>query len=255
MPGKRSTNKSPRKTASKKRRVPEQPKEPRSLTRRGGRSPQPLCDMPASRAAACQGSARAEPRSTCKNDPGDLQSLPDELRARVDQAIVERPSGLESVRKIYDHFALKDHGITYKLLSGYVRRKGWRGRLAATGQVVQAMFGSSERDEADRLCNSAYLSLMSTVVRTLQEGVEQFPTAELARLSKIITEQRAVGVKERGVELKKAKQTDAAGGSDKAQPPATGLPDNFDEIVRRLYGVEIKDEARSTKDEKRSCQL
>ncbi len=194
-------------------------------------------------------------RKAGKNDPGDFQSLPDDLRCRIDQAIADRPKGLESVRKIYDHFALKDHGITYKLFSGYVRRQGWRGRLAATGQVVQAMFGFSEKDEADRLCNSAYLSLMSTVVRTLQEEVEIFPSDELARLSKIITEQRAVGVKERDVELKKAKQTGSAGGNDKAKPPTTGLPDNFDEIVRRLYGVEIKDEVRRAKDEKRSCQL
>ena len=71
---------------------------------------------------------------------------------------------------------------------------------------------------------------------------------ELARLSKIITEQRAVGVKERDVALKTAKQADSTGGSDKAKPPTTGLPDNFDEIVRRIYGVEVKDEERT-------CQL
>ena len=230
MPGKRNTNKPPRQTASRKARSPEQSREPRA-------------------------SARAERRSAGKSDPGDLTTLPDDLRSQVDQAINKRPEGLKSLRKIYDHFALKDHGITYKSFSGYVRREGWRGRLAATGQVVQAMFGFSEKDEADRLCNSAYLSLMSTVVRTLQEKVEQFPTAELARLSKIITDQRTVGIKERNAAFKTAKQTDSTSGNDKAQPPATGLPDNFDEIVRRIYGVEVKDEVRSTKDEKRSCQL
>ncbi|MCH8969466.1 MAG: hypothetical protein IIA66_10170 [Planctomycetes bacterium] len=192
--------------------------------------------------------ARAQARGAGQNDPGDLQSLPDDLRSRIDQAIADRPRRLESVRKIYDHFALKDQGITYKSFLVYARRKGWRGRLAATGRVIGAMFGSPERDEADRLCNSAYLSLMSTVSGMLQEDEEQFPTAELVRLSKIITDQRAVGVKERNVELKTAKQTDSAGGNDKAKPLDTGLPENFDEIVRRIYGVEIKDE-------KRSCQL
>ncbi len=237
MPRERTTTKPRRKAAPVKSQRTSAPKEPRA-----GWNPD-------------RSGARADAQIAGYDPLPDIVSLPSTLRAQVDQAIIERPSGLKSVRKIYDHFALKDHGITHRSFSAYVRREGWRGRLAATGQVVEALFGSSEKDEADRLCNSAYLSLMSTVVRTLQEGVEQFPTAELARLSKIITEQRAVGVKERDVELKKAKQTDAAGGSDKAQPPATGLPDNFDEIVRRIYGVEIKDEVRSTKDEKRSCQL
>ena len=199
--------------------------------------------------------ARAQARSAGQNDPGDLQSLPDDLRSRIDQAVVERPSELESVRKIYDHFALKDQGITYKSFSGYVRREGWRGRLAATGQVIEAVFGLSEKEQADHLCSRAYLSLMSTVFGTLQEDEEQFPTAELVRLSKIITDQRAVGVKERDVELKKAKQARSAGGNDKAKPLDTGLPENFDEIVRRIYGVEIKDEARRAKDEKGSFPL
>jgi hypothetical protein len=223
MPGKRSTNKRPRKTTSRKPRTPEQPKEPRA-------------------------SARAEQPEVGKRDPGDFATLPDDLRSQVDHAINKRPKGLESVRKIYDHFKLKDHGITYKSFSAYVRREGWRSRLAATGRVVEAMFGSSEKEQADHLCNRAYLSLMSTVFSGLQENKEQFPTAELARLSKIITEQRAVGVKERDVELKAAKQADSAGDNDKSNPPATGLPDNFDEIVQRIYGVEIKDE-------KKSCQL
>jgi len=240
MPGKRSTNNPPRKTTSRKTRSPEQPKEPR---------------VPARRENPDGSGARAERRSAGKQDSGDLQTLPDDLRSRIDQAIVERPKGLKSVRKIYDHFALKGQGVTYTSFLVYARRKGWRGRLAATGRIVEAMFGASDRDEADRLCNRAYLSLMSTVVRTLQEKVEIFPSEELARLSKIITDQRAVGVKEREAELKTAKQTDSAGGNDKAKPLDTGLPDNFDEIVRRIYGVEIKDEARRAKDEKGSFPL
>ena len=239
MPTKRNTHKPPRKTASKK-------------TPRSGRPKKP--QVPARRENSDGSGACAKPRKTDTIDPGDLQSLPDELRCRVDQAIVERPKALKSVRKLYDHFALKDQGITYKSFSGYVRRARWRSRLAVTGQVVAAMFGSSERDEADRLCNRAYLSLMSTVVHTLQEKVQIFPSEELARLSKIITEQRAVGVKERDVELKTAKQTDSAGGSDKSKPPDTGLPDNFDEIVRRIYGVEVKDEVQRTKRGVVSCE-
>ena len=230
MPGKRTTNKPSRKPTSRKPRTPEQPKEPRA-------------------------SARADAQIAGDDALPEIASLPSTLRDQVDQALIQRPKGLGSVRKIYDHFALKDHGITYNSFSAYVRRTGWRGRLAATGQVVGAMFGSSEKEQADHLCNRAYLSLMSTVFSALQENKEQFPTAEMARLSKIITEQRAVGVKERDVALKTGKQTDSAGGNDKAKPPPTGLPDNFDEIVRRIYGVEIKDEVRSTKDEKRSCQL
>ena len=237
MPDTRSPDRPPRKTTSRKTRSPEQSKEPRA-----GWNPD-------------RSGARADAQIAGYDPLPDIVSLPSTLRAQVDQAIIERPSGLESVRKIYDHFSLKDHGITHRSFSAYVRREAWRSRLAATGRVVGAMFGSSEKDEADRLCNRAYLSLMSTVFSALQENKEQFPTAELARLSKIITEQRAVGVKERDVELKKEKQADSTDDNVKAKPPATGLPDNFDEIVRRIYGVEIKDEVRRAKDEKKSCQL
>ncbi len=229
MPGKHRTTKPPRKTTTRKTRSPEHSKEPRA-------------------------SARADAQVAGCDTLADIVSIPSLLRAQVDQAISKRPKGLESVKKIHAHFKLKDHGIAYKSFSAYVRREGWRSRLAATGRVVDAMFGQSEREQADQFCNSAYLHLMSNVARTLQENKEQFPTAELARLSKIVAEQRAVGVKERDVELKTAKQTDSAGGNDKTNPPTTGLPDNFDDIVRRIYGVEIKDEVRRSKDESRSCQ-
>ena len=63
--------------------------------------------------------------------------MPDDLRSQVDQAVNKRPTGLESIRKIYDHFALKDHGLTYKSFSAYVRREGWRDPERAALHLVE----------------------------------------------------------------------------------------------------------------------
>ncbi len=179
-----------------------------------------------------------------------ITSLPADIRRHINTAIAERPQGLESVRKIFDHFKLREHGILYSAFAGYVRREAWRARLGAAGRVVGAMLGSSERGEPERVCNSALLRLMSVVVRTLEENDADFSTADLGRLSKIIAEQRTAGTKERGVELKsKADQAKTSDRDSPARPTHSGLPDNFDEIVRRIYGVELKDEVRRAKGE------
>lgn len=195
----------------------------------------------------------------CTSSHADaITSLPADIRCGINAAIAERPQGLESVRKIFDHFKLREHGISCRAFAGYVRHEGWRARLGAAGRVVGAMLGSPERGEPERVCNSALLHLMSAVVRTLEENDADFSTAELGRLSKIIAEQRTAATKERGVELKskadRAKMSDSDG---PAGPMHTGLPDNFDEIVRRIYGVELKDEGRRAKDKERimNCEL
>lgn len=208
--------------------------------------------------------APAEARQRRATDPlrGDLRtsshadaitSLPAEIRRRINTAIAERPQGLESVRKIFVHFKLREHGISYGAFAGYVRREGWRARLGAAGRVVGAMLGPPERSEPEGVCNSALLHLMSAVLRTLEENGAIFSTAELGRLSKIIAEQRTVATKERGVELKsKADRAKTSNRDGPARPTHTGLPDNFDEIVRRIYGVELKDEGQRAKETRSS---
>lgn len=185
--------------------------------------------------------ASAKARQRRATDPlrGDLRtsshadaitSLPAGIRRRINTAITERPQGLESVRKIFDHFKLREHGILYYAFAGYVRREVWRARLGAAGKVVGAMLGSPERGEPERVCNSALSHLMSAVVRTLEENDADFSTAELGRLSKIIAEQRTAAAKERGVDLKsKADRAKASDRDGPARPTHNGLPDNFDE--------------------------
>ncbi len=196
--------------------------------------------------------ARAAAQTPNPNPIPNGLSVPQALRSEINQAIAERPKGLESVRKIYDLFKLKNHGVAYTTFAEYVRHEGWRSRLGAAGQVVDALFGQAERTHAEQLCNAAYLHLMAAVVQALQENTEEIPTAELVKLSKIIAEQRAVAAKERDVELKNAKRSQSAGGDEQPKPSRTGLPENFDDIVRRIYGVDVKDEIRRTKDKKSS---
>lgn len=200
--------------------------------------------------------ASAKVRQRRATDPhrGDLRtsshadaitSLPADIRRRINTAIAERPQGLESVRKIFDHFKLRERRVPYSAFAGYVRREDWRVRLGAAGKVVGAMLGLSEQAEPERVCNSALLRLMSVVVRTLEENDADFSTADLGRLSKIIAEQRTATTKERGVELKtKAERTKTSDRDGQPRPMHARLPDNFDEIVRRIYGVELKDEGR-----------
>ncbi len=207
--------------------------------------------------------ASAKVRQRRATDPhrGDLRtashadaitSLPADIRRRINTALAERPQGLESVRKIFDHFKLRERRIPYRAFADYVRRQDWRVRLGAAARVAGAMLGSPEQGEPERVCNSALLHLMSVVVRTLEENDADFSTADLGRLSKIIAEQRTATTKERGVEMKtKVERTKTSDRDGQARPMHTGLPDNFDDIVRRIYGVELKDEGRREKYELR----
>lgn len=174
---------------------------------------------------------------------GKTAVLPRDLRSAVDQAIVDRPAGLESVRKIYDHFKLRAQGTSYSAFADYVRRESWRARLGAVGQVVDAMVGAPREQSFDGLCDSAMLRLMSRVVETLQDDVAEIPTAELLKISRIITEQRVTALKEKDA----ATKPDGEGQATKS--PHSPLPGNFAEVIGRIYGVDIEDKERSTKDE------
>jgi len=169
--------------------------------------------------------------------------LPRELRSTVTRAIVDRPAGLESVRKIYDHFKLRAQGTSYSAFAEYVRRERWRARLGAVGQVVDAMVGAPREQSFDGLCDSAMLRLMSRVVETLQDDVAEIPTAELLKISRIITEQRATALKEKEA----AAKPDGEGQATKS--PHSPLPDNFAEVIGRIYGVEVDDKEHSIKGE------
>ncbi len=169
--------------------------------------------------------------------------LPRELRSAVDQAIFERPAGLESVRKIYEHFKLKERDTSYSSFANYVRRESWRVRLGAVGQVVGAMVGAPSEESFDGLCDSAMLRLMSRVVEILRDDVAEIPTAELLKMSKIITEQRATALKEKEVAAK------PDGESQATKTPHNPLPDNFAEVIGRIYGVEVNDKKQNTQDE------
>ena len=180
-----------------------------------------------------------------KSKPGGkIVVLPRELRRAVDQAIVDRPAGLNSVRKIYDHFKLRAQGTSYSAFADYVRRKRWRARLGAVGQVVDAMVGAPREQSFDGLCDSAMLCLMSRVVETLQDDVAEIPTAELLKISRIITEQRATALKEKEA----AAKPDGEGQATKS--PHSPLPDNFAEVIGRIYGVEVDDKEQSTQDQR-----
>ena len=99
---------------------------------------------------------------------GKIASLPRDLRDAVDRAIADRPAGLETVRKIHDHFKLRERGTSYSAFADYVRRENWRARLGAVGQVVDAMLGSPGEASFEGLCDSAMMRLMSRVVEALQ---------------------------------------------------------------------------------------
>ena len=197
--------------------------------------------MPRKRTSTAAAS-KALPKS---KSGGKSVVLPRELRSAVDQAILDRPAGLESVRKIYDHFKLREQGTRYSAFSDYVRRESWRARLGAVGQVVEAMLGSPKEKSFEGLCDSAMLGLMSRVFETLQDDKVEIPTAELVKISKIIAEQRATALKEKDAAMKQARPD---GESQSAKSPHSPLPDNFAEVIGRIYGVEVKDKEQSTKD-------
>ena len=128
-------------------------------------------------------------------------------------------------------------------------RKAFHERMKAIGEIVDSTFGALATHQPDLWGHGAYLMLVGSVVACLAERHTELSTSELATLSKILTEQRSLTLKQAEADRKLADQQskataehsslDAAGNGD-AQPRK--LPAHFGDVVRQIYGTSFQDD-------------
>lgn len=164
--------------------------------------------------------------------------LPDDLRTQVEHAVIAPSPELVNIRRIYDHFELRDHRVSFQRFRSYVRLLRWRMRLDAAGHIIGALFPQQPLSRLGHKVNSAQLQLIAVVLKALQDENE-IKTEELLKLSKILAEQQTAIVKAGDLQLKERKLDAELLPPPPAPPPTTGLPPNFDEVVRQIYGVDV----------------
>ncbi len=121
--------------------------------------------------------------------------------------------------------------------------------MKAIGEIVDSTFGALATHHPDLWGHGAYLMLVGSVVACLAERHAELSTSELATLSKILTEQRSLTLKQTEADRKLADRQskttldqssmDAAGNGD-AQ--ARKLPVHFGDVVRQIYGTSFQDD-------------
>ena len=128
-------------------------------------------------------------------------------------------------------------------------REAFRERMKAIGEIVDSTFGALATHQPDLWGHGAYLMLVGSVVACLAERHADLSTSELATLSKILTEQRSLTLKQAEADRKLADRQskvkpehlslDAEGNGD-AKPRK--LPAHFGDVVRQIYGTSFQDD-------------
>ena len=109
-------------------------------------------------------------------------------------------------------------------------------RWANARQVVGEAVGREEQHDPRIWERGVYQLWLWLVVERLVVGRDEIETNELATISKMLHEQRKLSLEE-------AKQRQKGDDHDHAAASATGLPAQFGEIVRQIYGTNFQDDA------------
>lgn len=152
--------------------------------------------------------------------------VPDDARAEIDRAIIERPQGLRSVTQIYRRFDVKekyDVGITS--FRAYARRVEHHKRTESIGTITRELCHPNGTPDESGLQERGHLLLIQQIIRTLEDA--DLSTIDLQKIASAYTAQRKLAL-----ELEKA---------ERLRPTAqiADDPERMAELVREIYGVEL----------------
>ena len=119
----------------------------------------------------------------------------------------------------------------------------FRKRIARTGRTLSAMAEALANDDPVRWGRGVYLALLGRVFDVLDGQQNALPLDDLAVLSKIIAEQRRAETQASELLYKGRDNTDGDSGGATAGRDRS-LPDDFGELVRRLYGTNLQTDVR-----------
>lgn len=171
------------------------------------------------------------PRTTVETESWQtLDALPKRRRHPIDEAILHRPEGLESVLEIYEHFDLKGEHITLASFRRYTDLLAWQTRLGHIGKLVHQLVGVVPNDEEDRWFRTAHLMLTASLIEGLDRADVEFKVADVIRLYKIFEDRRVLG----------GSGKSKAGESLNDVPDRDGkLPRKFADTIKDIYGVTL----------------
>ncbi len=167
----------------------------------------------------------------------------------------------------------REYGVTRRRLGNYLRRlradsngsmppgvepvdrsvvpaESWnekvravRQRQASVAKILDQTFGQLAKCNPDLWDRRAYLMLVGLVYERLATNEDELPTEELAALSKVLAENRRAESQSRKGERAEEAPKDKP-------PPSSGLPENFADVVRQVYGTNFQMPAGAGSDSK-----
>ncbi len=117
------------------------------------------------------------------------QRVPLEIRNKLDEAILLRPAGCQSVASIAARFQLKErYGVSTRVLAAYAGRLERFIRPAMTSQVMAGVLGCLPERYRRQLVEGSQVLLVSRVIQALSddESAAALSVAELAKLAYVL---------------------------------------------------------------------
>jgi len=119
----------------------------------------------------------------------------------------------------------------------------FRKRIAHTGRALSALAEALANDDPLQWGRGVYLALLGRVFDVLDGRDSALPLDDLAALSKIVAEQRRAETQASELQCKTRDNADGEPGGS-AVDRGRSLPDDFGELVRRLYGTNLQADVR-----------
>ena len=166
------------------------------------------------------------------------RKLPVRTLARLHEAIVLRPAGMNSAAAIAAHFDLPGrYGISVAMLKTYAARVEEMVRPAVTSQVLAGVLGCLPESHRRRLIAGSEVLLVSKMLQALEHAGTALSVAEMAKLGSILG---SLGRREsRRIQRPSSSGTpDASDSSVESKGHGTRQsPIKLAETVRLLYGL------------------
>ena len=167
--------------------------------------------------------------------------VPEDLRAAIEAAIVDRPAGRASWAAIHRHHQLQGKfGIGLGAFREYARRVEWMRRQQAAGTIAtgicEAVTGESgvgDGETQEVLQSRGQLLLLQKLIAQLAGG--DLSNAELARLAGAFVAQGRLALAREKQQWEEEARSRAEAGSRQSDEELAGL-------VREVYGAEVGSE-------------
>lgn len=165
-----------------------------------------------------------------------VRKVPARVRYRLDEAILRRPKGCETLEAIAARFSLQSrYGVSLDVLKRYARKLEAMVRPIVAAHVMAGVLGCLPARYRKRIHDGSEVMLLSRVIAALgDENNKELPVSELAKLATVL---KAVGGRAAG----KRRTSSRKQKKDVSLVGAVGSvePSKLTEAVRMVYGIDL----------------